>query len=157
MGENYFWCFSRILEPLLLDPSCSISFYVTYEGYCFTNYAGDTTHYVVANNTIEVLEILTNIKQKLFTWFAGNQMKANLGKFHLLLNTQEEANTQIANTTIESSRSQKLLGIVIGNKLKFELNIGNICQQANRKLNALSRLANYMELPKICILINAFF
>ena len=61
------------------------------------------------------------------------------------------------NTTTGSSRSQKLLGIVIDNKLKFELHIGNICQKANRKLNAPARLSNYMELPKKHILMNAFF
>ena len=74
-----------------------------------------------------------------------------------MLSTQEETNIQIANTTIESSRSQKLLRIVIDNKLKFELDFGNICQKANRKLNALARLTNYMELRKRRILMNAFF
>ena len=37
------------------------------------------------------------------------------------------------------------MGIVIDNKLKFELHIGNICQKANNKLNALARLINYMD------------
>lgn len=129
---------------------------MAYEGYCFTNYTGNTTPYVVSNNTIEVVEILTNINQKIFTWFARNQMKTNLGKCHLILSTQEEANIQIANTNTESSRSQKLLWIVIDNKLKSELHTGNICQQENRKLNATARLTNYMELPKRCILMIAF-
>ena len=83
------------------------------EGYCFTKYADDTTPYAVQknktnnqkpNNTIEVVENLTNFIQKLFTRFASNQMKANPDKCHLLLSRQEEANTQIANTNIESSR-----------------------------------------------------
>ena len=74
-------------------------------------------------------------------------MKANPGTCYLLLNTQQEANIQIANTTIESSRSQELLGIVINSKLKF-------CQRTNRKRNALTRLTNDMELPKRCILVN---
>lgn len=104
---------------------------MAYEGYCFTNYTRNTTPYVVANNTTEVVEILTNINQKTFTWFARNQMKTSLGKCHLILSTQEEANIQIANTNTESSRLQKLLGIVIDNKLKLELHIGNICQQEN--------------------------
>ena len=69
-----------------------------HEVYCFTNYAKvhDTTSYLVANITIEVIENLTDISQKLFTWFASSQMKANPGKCHLLLNTQEEANIHIA-------------------------------------------------------------
>ena len=128
------------------------------KGYFFSNYADDTTPYVVANKTTEVVKNLTNITQKLFTWFANNHMKANLSKCHLLLSTQEEANIQIANTTIKNSKSQKLLGVVLDNKLKFDIQkSGNICQKANRKLNALARLTNYMELPKRRLLLNAFF
>ena len=106
---------------------------------------------------IEKVENLTNITQKLFTWFPSNQMKANPGKCHLLLSTQEEANIQITNITIESSRSQKLLEIVIDNKLKFELHIGNICQRVNRKLNEQERLTKYKELLKRRISMSAFF
>ena len=84
-------------------------------------------------------------------------MKANHGKCHLLLSTQEDANIQISNTTINRSKSQKLLGIVFDNKLKFDKHFENICPKGNRKLNALARVANYMELPKRRILKEAFF
>ena len=66
-------------------------------------------------------------------------------------------NIQIENSIISCSRYQKLLGVVLDNKLKFDKHIENICQKANRKLNALARVANYMELPKRRILMNAFF
>ena len=84
-------------------------------------------------------------------------MKANHGKCHLLLSAQNDANIQISNTTINCSKSQKLLGLVFDNKLKFDKHIENICQKANRKLNASARVTNYMELPKSHILMNAFF
>ena len=47
--------------------------------------------------------------------------------------------------------------MVFDNKLKFDKHIKNIYQKANRKLNALARVTNYMELPKRRILMNAFF
>ena len=75
----------------------------------------------------------------------------------LLLSIQEQANIQITHANIEISRSHKLLGTVIDKKLKLELHIGNTCQKANRKLNVLARLTNYMELPERRILMNAFF
>ena len=128
-----------------------------HEDCCFTNYADDTTPYVVANNTAEVIENLTIITQKLLTWSANNQMNVNHDKCHLLLSTQEEANIQIDNTTIKCSKSKNLLGIVLDNKLKFDKHVENICQIASKKLNALARVTNYMELPKRRILINAFF
>ena len=127
------------------------------EDCCFTNYADDTTPYEVANNIAEVIENLAIITQKLYTWLANNQMKVNQDKCHLLLSAQEEANIQIANTTIKCSKSKKVLGIVLDNKLKFDKHVENICQKASKKLNVLARVTNYMELPKRCILIHAFF
>ena len=128
-----------------------------HEECCFTNYADDTTPYVIANNTEDVIENLTNVTQKLFTWFANNQMKANHDKCHLVLSTQEEAIIQIANSTIKCSQSEKILGIILDNQLKFDKHVENICQKASRKLNALARITNCMGLPKRCILMNALF
>ena len=123
-------------------------FVLEHENCCYVNYADDITPYIVANNIAEVLKKLTNIMQRLFNWFANNQIKANLGKCQLFLSTQEDADIQISNTTINCSRSQKLLGMVFGNKLKFDRHLENICQKANRKLNALARVTNYMDLLK---------
>lgn len=47
-------------------------------------------------------------------------MKTNHNKSHLLLNTQDEVNIQIANVTIKSSSAEKILGISVDNKLKFD-------------------------------------
>ena len=105
-----------ILGPLLFNIFvCDL--FLEHKGYFFSNYGDDTTPYVVTNNTTEVVENLTNITQKLFTWFAKKHMKANPSKCYLLLSTQEEANIQIANTTIKNSKSQKLLDVVLDNKL----------------------------------------
>ena len=129
------------LGPLLFNIFlCDL--FLKHEHFCYANYADDTTPYVVANNAAEVLENLTNITQRLITCFANNQMKANYGKCHLLLSTQEDANIQVANTTTNSSRSQKLLGIVFDSKLKFGKHIENIYQKANKKLNAHVRVTN---------------
>ena len=84
-------------------------------------------------------------------------MKANHDKCHILLNTQERFNIQIANFTIKFSKAKKLLGIILDKNLKFDMHVESICQKANRKLNALARIANYMELPKRRVLLNAFF
>ena len=75
-------------------------------------------------------------------------MKANHNKCHLLLSSHEYANIQIANETIKSSTSKKLLGENIDNKLEFDKHVENICQKASRELNALVRLVKYMDLPK---------
>ena len=145
-----------ILGPLLFKIFlCDL--FLEHKDCCFTNYADATTPYVVANNTAEEIENLIIITQKLFTWFPSNQMKVNHDKCHLLLRTQDEANIQIAITTIKCSKLKKLLGIVLDNKLKFYRHVENICQKASKTLNALAKMTNYMELPKRRILTKAFF
>ena len=68
----------------------------------------------------------------------------------------ESSNIQIADSTIKSSKAKKIQGINLGNNPKFEVHVECICQKANRKPNALARIANYMELSKRPILLNAF-
>ena len=46
----------------------------------FTNYTSDTTLYIVRDNNEEVFNELTNITQKLFTFFPDNQIKTNHSK-----------------------------------------------------------------------------
>ena len=123
----------------------------------FANYADDTTPYSVGSTTTEVLENLSGITKKLFTWFANNQMKANDDKCHLLLSSPDDSSLiQIENSTIKCSKVKKLLGVHIDYKLKFDIHVETICKKAHRKLSALSRITNYMELPKRSIRINAF-
>ena len=96
-------------------------------------------------NTTEVLKSLTDITQKLFTWFTNNQVKANNDKCHFLLSTQNEANIQIENVTIKSSLVKKLREITVDNKLTFDRHVENICKKNSRKLNPIARLVNYID------------
>ena len=64
------------------------------------------------------------------------------------MSTQESSNIQIVDFPIKSSKAEKLLGINLDNNLKFDTHVKSICQKVNRKVNALARIANYMELPK---------
>ena len=136
-----------ILGPLLLKIFlCDL--FLTIEGNYFTNYADDTTPYVIGNNAEEVVSELKAITQKLFIRLAQNEMKANFNKCHLLLSITDASSFEISETVIRNSNSKKLLGVTFDNKLKFEKHIITICQRANRKLNALARLTPYMELEK---------
>ena len=75
----------------------------------------------------------------------------------MLLSTQESTYIQIEYFTVKYCKTKTLLGININYKLKFHVYVGIIGQKANRKLNALAKITNYMELPKNRILMNAFF
>ena len=91
----------------------------------------------------------------IFQWFKDNEMKANADKCHVLLSTSNELTIKINEIQIKNSQSEKLLGINIGNDLKFEDHINNICGKASAKISALSRIAPYMNLPKRKQIMNA--
>ena len=67
----------------------------------FTNYAYETTPYIVGDNLTDVISSLTKIPQELFTWFANNQMNANHDKYHLRLSSRDGDSIQIANVAIK--------------------------------------------------------
>ena len=64
---------------------------------------------------------------------------------------------KIDNIEIENTSSEKLLGIIIDNKLNFKENLGGIIKKASRKVNVLSRITPYMNLTEQKLLINSFF
>ena len=68
-------------------------------------------------------------------------MKGNAGKCHLLVNSKEKVCTKIESYNIENSEQQKLLGILIDNKLTFDKHINNLSAKASQKLNALCRVS----------------
>ena len=87
----------------------------------------------------------------------NNVKKLNTDKCRLLLNSQEPNFLKIDDLRINNYLSEKVLDITFDCKLKFNKHIEDICQKASEKLNALARLAPYMEATKKGILMNAFF
>ena len=67
-----------ILEPLLLNIFLNIyDLFFEDENNYFANYADDTIPYSVVSTTAEVLENLSFLTKKLFSWLENNQVKAN--------------------------------------------------------------------------------
>ena len=63
----------------------------------------------------------------MFQWFRNNDMKANPDKCHLLLSGRENYKAKFDNYVIESSKQQKLLGVLLDNDLKFDKHLDNLC------------------------------
>ena len=70
-------------------------------------------------------------------------MKANAEKCHLLITTNEERNIFIEGEKIQNSKSEKLLGVSIDNKLSFAEHVHKICDKPSQTLNALARISSY--------------
>ena len=62
--------------------------------------------------------------------------------------------TKIGNYKIWENNEDKLLGVTIDNKLKFDSHIANICFKANEKLIVVSRLASLLTFGQKQVLFN---
>ena len=116
-------------------------------------FADDVTRYLLVSFRKSILSY-----QKIVFWFASNQMIARDNKCHLILNSSEEdAAIQTEELRTKCSKIKKLLGIHYDYKLKFDTHVDTICRKACGKLTELSRITNYIELPKRRILMNALY
>ena len=129
-----------ILGPLLFNNFiCDLFPFIP--NFDIANYADDNTPYSANNNIADVLSNLKLQSNILNNWSKDNYMKANPGKYHLLLNATEETNTlNIEEACIKSSKCEKLLGVNIDNHLTFETHVESLCRKASQKLHALLRV-----------------
>ena len=58
--------------------------------------------------------------------------------------------------TIKNSKSVKLLGIKLDNKLTFNEHVNTLCTKASQKIHALARVSNYMSLKQRRSIMYAF-
>ena len=98
----------------------------------------------------------TVISSKLFHWFQYNHLKANPGKYHLLLSSKTPTDIFIGDASIKTSAKETLLGILIDSELSFDQLISSICTKACKKLHAFGRIATFMSFNKCRTLMKAF-
>ena len=75
-------------------------------------------------------------------------MKANHCKCHLLVKGKNDGTMNVGWFEIKNTECDKLLGIKVDCKLKFENYLDGVIEKANNKINALSRFKPFMNLPK---------
>ena len=86
-------------------------------------------------------------------------MKINTDKCHLLIlgrNSNEQVTVNIGDSVIGNTKEQKLLGVVIDNRLNFESHISKLCKKAGNRLSALARIPGYKDSNKLRFLMRAF-
>ena len=92
-------------------------------------------------------------------WIKCNYMKLNPDKCHLLIcgDKEECLSANIGGELVIESHQEKLLGVQIDSKLKFDNHVKNLCKKAGKKLNVLGRQCNILPFHKRRILMNSFF
>ena len=122
------------------------------------NFADSNIIYSCTKSVNDVIENLQSDLKIALKWFRDNQMMANPGKFQCTILSKNTINKSIliTNKTIESSKSVKLLGLTIDNKLDFEIHINNIRKVASAKIKGLGRIRSRLNLSQAKILCNSF-
>ena len=120
------------------------------------SYADDTTIDTVVKENKQPINVLETSSLLLFKCFSINFMKANSGKSHLLLSCSEPSTTVTDSCSTESNKKTLFLGITIDSNLKIDDHVNNLFRKPCQKLNALSRLALFINVSKRRIITKAF-
>ena len=90
-------------------------------------------------------------------WFNDNYFKMNTDKCHLLItNHENDVSAIVGSKVIQRSKSVKLLGVHIDNKLDFSEHISNICNKVNQKVHALRRISHFINKDKLRKIMKTF-
>ena len=110
------------------------------------NYADDNTLYKSGKNMQKIKNDLEMDFMILHKWFHENHMVLNPDKCHYTVIGEDDRNQKIIlnNNEIASSNEEKLLGILLDNKLNFDSHITSLCKKACQKLSALARINHYV-------------
>ena len=123
------------------------------------NFADDNTLYSGGMELSSVLENLKHNTKTIIRWFRINSLKANPGKFQLMILGKKQCNRvklKINSIVINKNDTVQLLGITIGNKLTFSNHMNKSCCNASYKLYVLPRIRKYLSEDQAKRLYNAF-
>ena len=124
-----------ILVPLLFNIFLNDLFLFVSNDF-LSSYPDSNTLYTLGENLKKIEDNLPNSFETVHQWFYENYMVLNVGKYHFMclwINTENKT-FLYHNILIENSKEQKILDVIIGNKLNFKSHISELCKRLLRKL-----------------------
>ena len=125
-----------ILGPLLFNTFLSNIFF--FSNSSLSNYADGNILYTYGDNLKKIKDNLQNSSDTVHQWFYKKYMVLNAGKCHFMCLGKNRKR----NILMENSKEQKIIGVIIDNKLNFKSHISELCKKASQKIAALSRLSS---------------
>ena len=147
-----------VLGPLLFNIYFNDLFFVLEETEA-SNYADDTNLHACDIDISNLIRRLEHDALIAIEWFESNYMKLNKKKCHFLItgHKYEHLYVNVGKNQIWESSSEKILGVQIDSKLKFDKHVENLLKTAGRKLTILARMSNILTFSKLRLLIKSFF
>ena len=148
---------SSVLGPLLFNIFINDLFFLVEETE-ICNYADDTTIYVCGQEQGQIVSSLENDAQKISKWFFDNSMKLNPDKCHILIfrGRNTDVSVYIGDTMLTESIEEELLGVTLDKNIDFKSHVNAICQKAEQQLHALARIAGYVNVEELRLMMNTF-
>ena len=106
-------------------------------------FADDNTIFSCDNSFEDVAPSLEEDISRSMSWFKTNQMVVNASKFQAIfsgLNSNESIVLEVGGRSIDVANNVTLLAVNVDSTLKFNQHVSNICQKANTKISAFSRI-----------------
>ena len=121
------------------------------------NYADDNTLYKPGKNMRKIKNELEMDFMILHKWFHENYMVLNAGKCRYIVIGDDDPTHKIIlnNNGIANPNEEKLLGILLKNKLNFDSHITSLCKKASQRLSALARTNHYFTSDQKSLLLNS--
>ena len=109
------------------------------------NYVDDTTQYACEKKLYDVQRKLESEFLILSEWFHDNYLKADSGKSHVMLTTDNKRKINVKGSAISNEKIDNLLGVTVDNKLSFEPRLNLVCKKVSQKLHALARVSKIIS------------
>ena len=71
-----------------------------------------------------------------------------------LVSTSQEESLNVNNFKIKKSDCEKLLGVKLNPKLRFDQHITDLCRRASKKMRTLARATPFINFSKLLLLAN---
>ena len=90
------------------------------------------------------MKILEQVSELAVSWLKESKMIVNADKFQAIVLNKKESEAKnkltIHNNDTESTKSVKLLGITVDDRLWFDQHISNLCSKVAMQSNALAQI-----------------
>ena len=116
----------------------------------FTLFADDTSLYYSCKNTNNLESTINTELSKISDWLSANKLSLNVGKSKLLYYTNKnrnclkDINIKINNEKLKEVDSAKYLGVLMDNRLNWNMHINNIKLRLSKGISILSLIRHYV-------------